>query len=510
MPEEVAELDFDGLETAEEMGQNTSLQFPEDAVGDEKAALTKRWSRCILLPKQKSFLETEKRFVVVAAGRRSFKTEGAKRRLVKKALTEYRFEDARFIAGAPTHGQARRIFWKDLKKLVPLRFVEGGLNGIRESSMTIPLINGCEICVMGMDVPERAEGSPIAHFLSDETANMKPRVWEEVISPALAETQGTADFIGVPEGRNHFYDMFKAAESGIDSEWVAYHWTAEAALPLYLGLRADRRRLPVEWQELDDIELGIKLAAREIASAKRRMDPLSYDQEFNASFVLFSGRAYYQFDSEVQAQDVLEYQSGKPLILCFDFNVEPGTATIVQEFPADYIKGQPQFTGIIGEIHIPKNSNTPLVCRSILAEWKARRKHTGPVVVYGDATGGARSTQTHDSSSNWDVVKRAFHQEWTGGVTYKIKRGNPPVLSRLNCMNSRFKSADGTISMRVCPVGAPMSIKDYDGVQLVEGGSGEIDKKIDPKLTHLSDGVGYMVEKKFPIRNQGFVGAEVY
>ena len=42
-------------------------------------------------------------------------------------------------------------------------------------------------------------------------------------------------------------------------------------------------------------------------------------------------------------------------------------------------------------------------------------------------------------------------------------------------------------------------VKDFEGVKLLEGGSGEIDKKADPMLTHLTDGIGYYIAKEFPI-----------
>jgi hypothetical protein len=34
----------------------------------------------------------------------------------------------------------------------------------------------------------------------------------------------------------------------------------------------------------------------------------------------------------------------------------------------------------------------------------------------------------------------------------------------------------------------------------VKGGSGEIDKKANPELSHLSDGIGYYIWKEFPVR----------
>lgn len=55
----------------------------------------------------------------------------------------------------------------------------------------------------------------------------------------------------------------------------------------------------------------------------------------------------------------------------------------------------------------------------------------------------------------------------------------------------------------VDPMRAPHLVDDFEGVRLVEGGSGEIAKS-GPRnagLTHVSDGCGYYIAKEFPVRN---------
>lgn len=60
-----------------------------------------------------------KRFAVVPAGRRSGKTELAKRKLVIGLNEKKNWTDPKYFAAAPTREQAKRIFWKDLKELTP-------------------------------------------------------------------------------------------------------------------------------------------------------------------------------------------------------------------------------------------------------------------------------------------------------------------------------------------------------------------------------------------------------
>jgi hypothetical protein len=66
-------------------------------------------------------------------------------------------------------------------------------------------------------------------------------------------------------------------------------------------------------------------------------------------------------------------------------------------------------------------------------------------------------------------------------------------------MNTRCKASDGTIRLVVDGKHAPHVVRDLEGVRLLAGGSGEIDKKVDPRLTHISDGLGYYVDYRFPV-----------
>jgi len=44
-----------------------------------------------------------------------------------------------------------------------------------------------------------------------------------------------------------------------------------------------------------------------------------------------------------------------------------------------------------------------------------------------------------------------------------------------------------------------------EGVALLAGGSGELDKKSNPALSHISDALGYYVSKEFPISSSKMV-----
>jgi hypothetical protein len=153
-------------------------------------------------------------------------------------------------------------------------------------------------------------------------------------------------------------------------------------------------------------------------------------------------------------------------------------------------------TGVLGEVYIPRNSNTPLVCNRLIKDWG---DHQGRVIVYGDATGGASGTAKL-GGSDWDLAKKILGAHFGDRLEFRVPPANPSERDRVNSVNSRLRTMEGRIRLMVDPRKAPRMVKDLEGVQCVQGGSGEIDKKKTPELTHLSDALGYYVHKEFPIR----------
>ena len=420
---------------------------------------------------QDAWMASQRRFHVIPAGRRSGKTERGKRKLLYRAMTvQCPWEDPRYFAAAPTRDQAKAIYWSDLKSMVPRAAMSTPPN---ESDLSIHLMNGAEIYVIGMDRPERIEGRPWDGGLLDEFANMKSHAWGENVRPALSDRQGWCDLIGVPEGRNHYYDLWKYAISGQDPEWAGFTWFSSTILP-----------------------------PAEVESARRQLDELTFQQEYEGSFINFEGRTYYPFQEATHCAS-LHYDRTQPLTLCFDFNVEPGIAVVCQEqkLPGQFTvdsrgERQPVFgTGVIGEVHIPRNSNTPAVCRKLIADWGA---HEGKVRLYGDATGGARGS-ARVQGSDWDLVRSELRATFGDRADYRVPTANPAERARINAMNSRLRAGDGTVRLMVDPAKAPNVVRDLEGVRLLAGGSGEIDKKADGRLTHLSDALGYYIVKEFPV-----------
>lgn len=435
-------------------------------------ALTRRWTIMKPHAPQLAYRSSPARFNVVPAGRRSGKTERFKRKIILSALGHDKPWNGNYAACAPTRDQAKAIYWNDLKAMIPQELM---LGAPRESELVIKLINGSEIAVIGMDRPMRVEGRPWDGMGLDEFANMKPEAWEHNVRPALSDRLGWCDFIGVPEGRNHYYQLYQRALHDTSGQWAAFTWFSSDILP-----------------------------PEEIASARADLDELTFAQEYEASFVSFTGCAYYNFNERDHYRKCRElYNPDAPLIFAFDFNVAPGVANILQEMPHPALRGLARtaaknVTACIGEVHIPRNSTTVAVCAKLLADWG---KHRGRVICYGDASGGNKGSAKL-LGSDWDIVRDELHQIYRNRLSFRVKKANPSERARVNAVNTRLKTATGEVSFVIDP-SCRYTIQDFEGVVVLQGGSGELDKAHSPDLTHHTDAIGYYIEREYPTSHTG-------
>jgi hypothetical protein len=340
--------------------------------------------------------------------------------------------------------------------------------------LILSLVNNVELYFLGLDKPERIEGSPWDWGLIDEIANVKSQAWPENIRPALSDRRGGCDFIGVPEGRNHYYDLWERArlsmdKLGEDSEWGAYTWVSADILP-----------------------------QDEIDAAREDLDDLVFQQEYEASFVNFTGLAYYNFQRDIHVGRYRDlYSKQRPLIFTFDFNVSPGTANVLQELGSDTfdISAGQTCSVCLGEVYIPRLSNTLRVCKKLIEDWG---NHEGLVICYGDSTGGSHGT-AKVKGTDWDLIKQALYPVFGDRLYFKVPKKNPRERQRVNAVNSRLMSYAGDVRFLLDGANCPWTARDFEGVRIIEGSAGEIDKKSDPRVSHLTDGIGYYMHREYPV-----------
>ena len=108
--------------------------------------------------------------------------------------------------------QSKAVAWDYLRAaMAPLRATARPCTRASCGSI-IP--NGGQVRLYGADNPDALRGIYLDGIVLDEYADMDPRVWSEIIRPALADRQGWAVFIGTPKGRNAFFELWRRAQSG--------------------------------------------------------------------------------------------------------------------------------------------------------------------------------------------------------------------------------------------------------------------------------------------------------
>lgn len=221
----------------------------------------------------RGFLTTDKRWAVIVAHRRAGKTVACVQKLMMAALTCDR-QRGRYAYIAPLLKQAKTVAWDYVKDYA------GKIPGatLHETELRADLPNGAQIRLYGADNPDGMRGIYLDGVVLDEAADMSPRLFPEILRPALADRIGWCVWIGTPKGMNEFHDLWNRARD--DAEFFA------------LMLKAS--------------ETGL-ISADELKAARREMNDAQYAQEFECSFQAAVIGAYYgreMQDAETQGRFV--------------------------------------------------------------------------------------------------------------------------------------------------------------------------------------------------------------
>ena len=197
------------------------------------------------------------RFTVVVAHRRMGKTVSAINHLIKAAI-ECDKPNPRFAYIAPTYGQAKRVAWDYLQEYTRPLGATYNVSELRADFW------GRRISLYGSDNPDSLRGQYFDGVVIDEVGDQNPKIWNEIVRPALADRLGWALFIGTPKGNNHFYELRNRAAD--EPDWKLLEFRAS--------------------------ETGV-LPADELKAALKEMGQDKYDQEFECSFNAAVEGSYY-------------------------------------------------------------------------------------------------------------------------------------------------------------------------------------------------------------------------
>ena len=394
---------------------------------------------------QKQVVQSKTRNRVLITGRRFGKTYLAIGELLRFACNVPK-QKVWYVA--PTYRQARQICWSKLKEVA----IENELiSYINETDLTIRLHNNSEISLRGADrSADSLRGVGLNFLVLDEFADIPSDAWFSVLRPTLSDTKGSALFCGTPRGYGNWaYDLF--CKGNEDNEWTSFQFTT------------------IDGGQVDQ---------EEIDAAKNDLDERTFRQEYLATFETYAGAIYYNFDREenVKKLDVDE----TAIHIGMDFNIDPMSA-VVGVIKQDVMH-------IIDEIEI-YSSNTLEMVKEIQSRYPHRI-----IFVYPDASGQAQKTS---AAGFTDHV--LLHN---AGFKVKVGKANPPVIDRINSVNSMLCNSNGERKLLIDP--KCKRLRECMIKHTYKEGTRQPDKN--SGLDHLGDALGYAVYQNFAIRQQAQFG----
>jgi phage terminase large subunit len=221
------------------------------------------------------------RFAVAVCHRRFGKTVAAINQIIKAAVLCER-DNPRYAVVCPTYTQAKRVAWDYVTQYTRPLDPKVNISELRVDFM------GRRISLYGADSPDSLRGIYLDGVVLDEVGDMNPKIWTEILRPALADRRGWALFIGTPKGQNHFKELRDRAET--EDDWALLEFKAS--------------------------ETNI-LPETELAAARKEMGDDKYFQEFECSFsAAVEGSYYGTILNELAEEDLRKSQgttSAKPL-----------------------------------------------------------------------------------------------------------------------------------------------------------------------------------------------------
>jgi hypothetical protein len=169
-----------------------------------------------------------------------------------------------------------------------------------------------------------------------------------------------------------------------------------------------------------------------------------------------------------------------------DFNVDPMSAIIIQEQSNGEI-------WVVDEV-VLFGSNVEETSEELMRRYY---KQLNQISIYPDPAGNNRN---HDrGETSLDILREA------GFKSIYFKRKHPLVADRVNSVNRLFRTADGSVRLRINAT----CRKFIDSAEqtIYKEGSREVDKKQGKE--HAMDAFGYYADFRHPMRKLMMLGVSV-
>lgn len=302
-----------------------------------------------------------------------------------------------------------------------------------EQEKRIELFGGGVIDFWSLEDYNTIRGRKYKRAIVDEAAIVRElrKAWTEVIRPTLTDLKGDAWFLSTPKGKNnYFYDL--SQNENIYPDW-SFNQMPTTANP--------------------------HIDPAEVEEARLQLDPLTFAQEYLASFVtenLNSWAYCYKREKHV-GKTVLN--PAYEVKLSFDFNRDPITCGVYQDY-GNWIYG-------IEQIKL-NNSNIYELCDYIKAVYGSSL-----LIVTGDATGRASNALVKDNLNYYTVIKS---QLGLGQAQMRVPSINPSLEENRVLVNSILHNGNVLLDEHKCKG----LIFDLEHAQVLPDGSLDKTDRKDP------------------------------
>ncbi len=355
---------------------------------------------------QQQIWDERKRFNVVDCGRRFGKTTVAVEILASPEDKSSGFLNGWPMAyGTPTYKMLNEVWREVLDVFSPI------IQYKSETEKRIQFTGGGSLDFWSLEDFNTIRGRKYKGWVIDEAAMVRylKEAWDKVIRATLTDMIGSAWFLSTPKGKNNFFwDLMKMSQTF--EGWMSWQFPTEAN-PF------------IDKQEIEQVRL--------------QLDPLTFAQEYLASFVTENLDAWaYCFDPNKHIGKTF-IDTRYELYLSFDFNRNPITCGVFQHYGSSL---KPTIR-CIEQIKLP-NSDIYKLCDYIRATYGGRM-----FIVTGDATGKSSSALVQDNLNYYTVIKSQLK---LSSGQFKVPSVNPPVKENRVLFNSIFHNHDILLDQEKC------------------------------------------------------------
>lgn len=383
-----------------------------------------------LLPlhsKQDQIIREARRFNVLKCGRRFGKTT-----LCEELITDPLLDGKPVAYYSPTYKDLYNV-WNRIKYILkPITI------GKDEQVKQLTILGGGILDMWSMEDPDSGRGRKYGRVIIDEAEKARhlKQSWETVIRGTLVDYRGDCWFLSTPRFGSTY---FKTLAKKVDPQWRS--WTFST--------------YDNPFMDPDEID-----------EARSQLDEATFRCEFLAEDVTLAVNKFiYNFNREKHIVPGLQAIPDLPIILSFDFNVEPITCLVGQ------VGSRLETVRILDEYRL-MNSDIYELCSRILSDYPDRM-----LLVTGDASGQNRTALKRDLDY-YKIIKQQLHLSMG---QFKIPGSNPPIKNtRILCNSLLGRHPDYHFSDRV-----PYTILDLEEVEV--DAEGDIDKGKDKHKSHLLD-----------------------